>query len=702
MSQSAHFDPNRRPDPLLHEASPLFREDDERLIPRVTRAAIPFLNMYRPLEVVTTTLFGGQKCWALARETVEAYREGHYIEGTKKSCHLAFTVASLVLTLYRPKSGMVLSLGGHLICNIKEGARALQAGETETATKLAGRSLSTLLYLASAVYQSPELLALSLTAQTITEAKGSIDEFKRGRVLEGIANLALALIRGYSASIQIKTAHREWFGRDLHPEEFNSLLAEIDEMRKEPGRGDQLIDFQELLAKGGYKSRLEGLDGSERDFTKIRFSALKIDSCNFSSSSFQGSLFDRVTILNSNFSDSNFIHSLFSNSTFDGSDFSGSRFNYASLLDSTVQSCNLGSVEFNDAQLSGVHIRECSLLETNFFRARAPDSILEECDLTDTLLLNAKADFTIRGGSPHRITRPVVGLLYDFRKPQSGMRFTNYTFRRLKEMDVIRLRFDAVPEAIDENLLKAEVAGLLEQISQESLAGESIPQALLRRAEPGSQIAALAAYTRDVLSHVDGVVLPGGMDIEPEFYGDTLRAPSELEPYPVGGGPADLIEPSPGRSISEYSIFDYAYAEKIPTWGICRNFQQMNVFFGGSLSQHVPGHKIVFQELKVHTNSAEGRRMQEIFGDSPEFYSSHHQGVKEVGEGLEVVFSYDSLPKGAIRGDAPMMGTQFHAELFLPENIEKPSSFHENNRGVFRFFLNWVEERRASLGKSSG
>src|SRR5262245_19658975 len=79
---------------------------------------------------------------------------------------------------------------------------------------------------------------------------------------------------------------------------------------------------------------------------------------------------------------------------------------------------------------------------------------------------------------------------------------------------------------------------------------------------------------REVLERVQGLVLTGGLDIDPSHYGQAARHP-------------DMIAPRE-RTESDFAYAREAKDRDMPTLGICLGTQTMNVAFGGSLLQHLP------------------------------------------------------------------------------------------------------------------
>ena len=80
------------------------------------------------------------------------------------------------------------------------------------------------------------------------------------------------------------------------------------------------------------------------------------------------------------------------------------------------------------------------------------------------------------------------------------------------------------------------------------------------------------SYVEDVLASLDGVLLSGGGDISPRAYGETLRHPS-------------ILGVNEQRDYFELQLARRAFVLNMPTLGICRGLQIMNVALGGTLYQ---------------------------------------------------------------------------------------------------------------------
>jgi putative glutamine amidotransferase len=115
----------------------------------------------------------------------------------------------------------------------------------------------------------------------------------------------------------------------------------------------------------------------------------------------------------------------------------------------------------------------------------------------------------------------------------------------------------------------------------------------------------------------DALCLTGGEDMEPSRYGATIDPKTEA---------AD-----PARDALELDLLAAARARDLPVLGICRGFQVINVGYGGSLVQHVDGHREANGPIVPHVAVAEpGSKLAEACGAAPfNVNARHHQAVAE-------------------------------------------------------------------------
>lgn len=176
---------------------------------------------------------------------------------------------------------------------------------------------------------------------------------------------------------------------------------------------------------------------------------------------------------------------------------------------------------------------------------------------------------------------------------------------------------------------------------------------------------------------LDGLVLTGGLDIEPERYGG--------ERHPK-------VKHTDGkRDEFELTVLHTALAADLPVLAICRGHQLLNVASGGKLLQHIESkahranYKLEDTPSSWHTVRLQpASRVRDIFGvDELEVNSRHHQAVlaETLAVSLEATaFSPDGLVEAVeSRTHRWAIGVQWHPEL--PE-IERPG-FAERSRPLF-------------------
>jgi gamma-glutamyl-gamma-aminobutyrate hydrolase PuuD len=164
------------------------------------------------------------------------------------------------------------------------------------------------------------------------------------------------------------------------------------------------------------------------------------------------------------------------------------------------------------------------------------------------------------------------------------------------------------------------------------------------------------------LQGVQGLVLTGGSDISPAYYGQ------EADP--------ELGDVDKERDAFELGLMTMADAADVPTLAICRGVQLLNVHRGGTLVQHLPSARHRRNDTPksqaVHAVRIEaGSRLAGIMGLAADVNSRHHQAVDRVGGGL-VVTARDQ-EDGVIEAlEDParrfLVGVQWHPEDQAPVN----------------------------------
>lgn len=167
-----------------------------------------------------------------------------------------------------------------------------------------------------------------------------------------------------------------------------------------------------------------------------------------------------------------------------------------------------------------------------------------------------------------------------------------------------------------------------------------------------------------LLERVDGLLLLGGPDVTPTLYGQAAR-PEVYGTDPVSDG-------------FEIALVRAAAAAGLPTLGICRGLQVMNVALGGTLHQHIsdqlgiaprspqgfPTPPPTSTAPMVEVDVREGSLLAEALGATTVSGShSHHQAVDRQGDGLRwCAGAADGVIEGLELDTGWMIGVQWHPE----------------------------------------
>jgi gamma-glutamyl-gamma-aminobutyrate hydrolase PuuD len=178
-----------------------------------------------------------------------------------------------------------------------------------------------------------------------------------------------------------------------------------------------------------------------------------------------------------------------------------------------------------------------------------------------------------------------------------------------------------------------------------------------------------------VLDGAQGLVMPGGGDIDPAWYG--------CERHPR------THNVNHRRDRFELTLLEEALARDIPVLAICHGMQLLNVHFGGTLDQHLaddprrldhdrdrpraePAHSIRIEP---------GTLLEEILGKDPQVNSHHHQGLQRVADELvEVAWAEDGVLEAVVvPSHAWVVGVQWHPEAMAPVD--------QGERALFEAFV---------------
>jgi putative glutamine amidotransferase len=187
-----------------------------------------------------------------------------------------------------------------------------------------------------------------------------------------------------------------------------------------------------------------------------------------------------------------------------------------------------------------------------------------------------------------------------------------------------------------------------------TVAAEAVLDAVLRAGgEPvilhGGTAAEVAAMPERV-ARFDGLILPGGDDLNPDRYSATRKPECEL--------------PDDRQDAFDLAVIRAAIGTATPTLAISRGLQVLNVACGGTLRQHIVGGPVEHEGAVHPVTLAAGSRLRQLAGaDTIEVSSAHHQSVDRLGSGLHAV---GCAPDGCLEAiehtSAGILAVQWHPE----------------------------------------
>lgn len=194
----------------------------------------------------------------------------------------------------------------------------------------------------------------------------------------------------------------------------------------------------------------------------------------------------------------------------------------------------------------------------------------------------------------------------------------------------------------------------------------------------------------EIFAVVDGVILAGGGDLDPALY---------------AGRPHETVySVDAERDKSELALAKQLASSSVPTLGICRGHQVINVALGGSLFEHLPdvvgdavNHRLPPREPTEHPIIVdEGSKLATVLCEKTFVASSwHHQAIREPAEGLlPVAYAADGTIEACeMRSHPWLFSVQWHPEITAHDS--------PTQQRLFDALVEACRKRRASRGGPS-
>lgn len=191
--------------------------------------------------------------------------------------------------------------------------------------------------------------------------------------------------------------------------------------------------------------------------------------------------------------------------------------------------------------------------------------------------------------------------------------------------------------------------------------------------DPNIEIIKLTPENSGDLKRCDGIVLSGGIDTHPSFYG------SQRLNYPLAPSPFNEA-----RDVFELSVLKYAQENNIPVLGVCRGMQLVNIALGGDMIQDIE--ESGKSDHRRHGN-LDGIHQIEVVKDSLLYTitgcekgtinSAHHQALGKIADSLRVTgLSPDGIAESTEwkepEGKPFLLCVQWHPERLAQQQPDNP------------------------------
>ena len=162
----------------------------------------------------------------------------------------------------------------------------------------------------------------------------------------------------------------------------------------------------------------------------------------------------------------------------------------------------------------------------------------------------------------------------------------------------------------------------------------------------------------EIAAMCSGLIIAGrDRDIHPKYYG---KEPDENIEYPEDDYEDEL----------DFKLIETFNKSNKPILGVCSGLQSLNVYFGGTLKQHIENHTSENGLIKHNITVEKNSFLYSLYGEKSLVNTIHHQAINKVADGFKVTAIAEDGTIEAIE-NSKLIGIQWHPEVDLEFNIFK-------------------------------
>jgi putative glutamine amidotransferase len=174
------------------------------------------------------------------------------------------------------------------------------------------------------------------------------------------------------------------------------------------------------------------------------------------------------------------------------------------------------------------------------------------------------------------------------------------------------------------------------------------------------------------IQEYDGLLLPGGGDIDPQLFHEENKGSRNID---------SILDQM------QFKLLELFIHANKPVLGICKGLQIINVYFGGTIIQDLPTASTHAwdKEDKIHASSTiSDTFISKLYGDTLITNSAHHQGIGSLGKQIFLSqFATDYVVEAIYHATLPIIAVQWHPERMCFEHQRLDTV---NGEAIFRYF----------------